>query len=118
MGLDVPFVRRGGAVDAMRVVTEGAVTGAGGGGVVAAGGVFHESALDLTSWILTRRLTARRIERRDRACVPDGVHRDARRRAASPRDALRLRETLARVQRRGGGAPGPAPEAIGYDSFR
>lgn len=47
MGLDVPFVRRGGAVDAMRVVTEGAVTGAGGGGVVAAGGVFHESALDL-----------------------------------------------------------------------
>ena len=47
LGLDVPFVRRGGAVDAMRVVTEGAVTGAGGGGVVAAGGVFHESALDL-----------------------------------------------------------------------
>lgn len=42
VGLDVPFVRRGGAVDAMRVVTEGAVTGAGGGGVVAAGGVFHE----------------------------------------------------------------------------
>ena len=47
LGLDVPFVRRGGAVDAMRVVTEGAVTGAGGGGVVTAGGVFHESALDL-----------------------------------------------------------------------
>ena len=44
-GLDVPLVRAGEALRTMRVVTEGAVTGAGNGGVVAAGGVFHEISL-------------------------------------------------------------------------
>lgn len=44
-GLDVPLVRAGEAPRAMRVVTEGAVTGAGNGGVVTAGGVFHEISL-------------------------------------------------------------------------
>ena len=44
-GLDVPLVRAGEALRTMRVVTEGAVTGAGNGGVVTAGGVFHEISL-------------------------------------------------------------------------
>ena len=38
-------MRAGEAPRAMRVVTEGAVTGAGNGGVVTAGGVFHEISL-------------------------------------------------------------------------
>ena len=38
-------MRAGEALRTMRVVTEGAVTGAGNGGVVAAGGVFHEISL-------------------------------------------------------------------------